>query len=149
VAGVPMSCEHEPNTTPNAQGACVKCGLRIPESWVPLIEVWPRNVELERMLTEKAASAAGYHGPNGEGDDAGMTSWSEHRTLPGGVRARTDEGFVREVREEYADARNYLVWGVERYYDRYLAGDPLACDKVARNMNSLKFLMGAWHALTV
>jgi hypothetical protein len=122
---------------------CVKCGRAVPRNR-------PRNLDLERQLTSDAAMHAGYmidEGGRTVGDDGSLSAWAEHRAWPGGVRPHMDE--VQEVREELADARNYLVWGCERIHDRFLAGDPLAADEYARNMNALSLIIKAWHALRV
>lgn len=129
-----MTCAHLPSTTPNDLGACVKCGQQIEPS------TRPRNVALERELTDGAARAAGF--VNGDG---GLTALAEHRALPGGVRLELDD--IREAREELADCRNYLVWGIERIHDQYLAGDPFAADRLVKNMDALAGVVRAWQAL--
>lgn len=138
-------CDHVEFINPRNKGLCVKCGRPIQEP------TRPRNVQLERALTDSAAMAGGHtymrEGGQTEADTGGLTAWAEHRALPGGVRLSIDA--LRETREEIADARNYLIWGIEPIYERYLAGEPLACDEVARNMNALTFLVSAWHALRV
>lgn len=130
-----------PASNPRHKGACVRCGKPIAP------DTRPRDITLERKLSDSAARAAGYTTPDGGGDTGGLTAWAEHRALPGGVRLNIDT--LRETREELADARNYLVWGVEPIYEQYLAGDPLACDRVARNMNALTRIIQAWHELQV
>jgi hypothetical protein len=54
---------------------------------------------------------------------------------------------IREAREELADCRNYLVWGIERIHDAYLAGDPDAADRMVMNMDALVAVVRAWRAL--
>ena len=106
----------------------------------------PRNIGLERELTGIAAKGAGFTHPiTGDPDDGGITEWAEFRALPGGVRLGLDD--IRETREELADARNYLVWGVERVYDRYLAGDPEVIDAVVKRMDALTGVVRVWQTL--
>lgn len=139
--------EHLASPNPRSKGSCVKCGRLIDPPRPP---DRPRNIPLERKLTRDAAKEAGFKveaGGQTVGDDGALTEWAEYRAWPGGVRAEMDE--VREVREELADARNYLVWACERVHDRFLEGEPLACDEFARNMNALSLIIKAWHALRV
>jgi hypothetical protein len=128
-----MSCVHEPSPNPRNQG-CVKCGQAIEPS------KRPRDVDLERRLTEDATKQAGY-----VDGDRGLTAMAEERALPGGVRYGLDD--IREAREELADCRNYLVWGIERIHDAYLAGDPDAADRMVMNMDALVAVVRAWRAL--
>lgn len=129
--------EHRPSPNPRSKGSCVVCGRIIPK-------MRPRNLELERELTRQAATAGGGTGPV---PDLGLTALAERRALAGGVRPHLND--VQETKEEYADARNYLVWGCERIWIPYLEREPWACDRVAQNMNSLKRLTQAWRDLLV
>lgn len=131
--------EHLPSSIPNAKGSCVKCGRLIPPP-----DKRPRNIDLERMLTEQAAIAAGGVGPV---PDGGLVALSEARAWPGGVRRNVN--WTREGQEEGADWRWYLLQPVIENWDAYLAGDPEACDIVARHMNALMLIIKAWHALRV
>ena len=98
-----------------------------------------RDLALERELVDIAARAAGLP------IDLGLNEFAEYRAHPGPVRLPRD--FDREVAEELADARSYLVWAVQRDYDRFLAGDPAATDAYERRMRCLSALVIAWREL--
>ena len=107
--------------------------------------VRPRDLALERQLTDLAAKAAGRFGPDGEGDDGGILRFAHHRALPGGVRVSMEP--VQEISEELADALNYAVWGIERVYSEFLAGDDEATHMYDRLMRCAVHLVEAWHEL--
>lgn len=79
------------------------------------------------------------------GDTGGLDDLADRRAHPGGVRPDLDAD--REAREELADARNYLLWGIERVHARYLEGDQDAGDEVRRRLTALSYVIEAWHAL--
>lgn len=99
----------------------------------------PRDARLERELVALAVQAAGVT------SDLGLREYADHRALPGGVRLDLDP--IAEAREELADACNYLIWGIEPLYARYLAGDPEAADLYERMMRTLSGVIAAWCAL--
>lgn len=109
----------------------------------------PRDLALERELTELAARHAGHTtlDPAGRvvGNVAGLDDFADVRAHPGGVRRRDLD---REAREELADCRNYLVWAIEADYAGYLAGDLDAGRRVAHRLAALSKVIGAWHDLT-
>lgn len=98
-----------------------------------------RQPALERELVSTACCAAGLQG------DRGLNEFADSRAHPGPVRLPRD--FDREVAEELADARNYLVWGIAEIYQAFLAGEPLALDVYERRMRCLSALVVAWHEL--
>lgn len=135
-----MACPgYMPSANPRTRG-CERCGL-LPKHHVKTAEVGkrPRDLGLERKLTEIAAKSAGLH------STAGLDDFADRRAHPGGVREALDA--VQEAAEELADARNYLTWGIERVYDAMLAGDSEATATYERLMRSLAGVVVAWDAL--
>jgi hypothetical protein len=98
-----------------------------------------RDHRLEVELVDLAARAAGLNG------DHGLSAFAEHRAWPGPVREGPD--WDREAREELADCRSYLCWGVQQVYAGMLAGDPVALDAYERRMRALSAVVKAWHEL--
>ena len=98
-----------------------------------------------------AAEAAGYTMPDPDdplsviGDDHGLSAFADARALPGPVREGIDG--VREASEEFADARNYLLWEIERIYPRVIEGEPESLDRYSQLFGALSALVNAWHAL--
>jgi hypothetical protein len=116
---------------PRRRGQC-SCGR-------PIIRgLRERDIRLERELTATAAASVGL-------TDMGLSDFADARALPGGVRADIDPD--REAMEEYADARNYLVWGIEPIYAQVGALDSRFTDDYERRMRSLRHLVQAWTAL--
>lgn len=105
----------------------------------------PRDFALERQLDELAARSAGHVDATGRGDDGGLGAFADRRALAGGVRADLDG--IRELSEEIADGRNYVVWDVERIWPQVLAGDADASDRYARLMAAHRRLVQAWREL--
>lgn len=105
----------------------------------------PRDLALEAHLMDIAARAAEKFDTDGNGYDAGLSRFADHRAGPLGVRADLD-GF-REAREEFADARNYLVWDIVRIWPLVVDGEPEALDRYSQLMGALSALVSAWHAL--
>lgn len=103
------------------------------------MSVRPRDLGLERELTLLAARAGGFSG------DGGIGRFADERALPGGVREGLDP--VREASEELADARNYLVWGLERIHARVAVGDPEVLDEHVALLGALQAVVTAWRAL--
>lgn len=60
---------------------------------------------------------------------------------------RADLDPDRETAEELADARNYLLWGLDRLHARAMAGDPEVLDDYERRLRALSHVVAAWHAL--
>lgn len=79
------------------------------------------------------------------GDDGGLSAYADSRAMPGGVRADIDADL--ETFEELADARNYLVWGIERDFAAYLRGESEASARYERRMRALTLVVQTWHAL--
>jgi alkylation response protein AidB-like acyl-CoA dehydrogenase len=69
----------------------------------PLNGGQPRDVMFERRWTALAAASARI-------DDDRLSSFAEQRAGDAPVRDLETRNFAREVLEELADARNYLVW---------------------------------------
>lgn len=109
----------------------------------------PRDLAAERELTALAALAAGLSrpGPDGRpiGDTRGLDDFADQRCHPGGVRVDLDP--LTETREELADARNYIVWGLLRLRPGYLAGDAEIGEAYARLLRALSHVVQAWDAL--
>jgi hypothetical protein len=74
-----------------------------------------RDVSFERMLTLQAGESV--HARTVEQ----LVTFAEARAGDGPVHDRDGRDFPREVREELADARNYLVWAAEQ---EILKADP-------------------------
>jgi hypothetical protein len=102
--------------------------------------VIPRDPALERHLVDIACRAAGH--PTG---DAGLSELADARALPMGIRPDIDA--LQEAREELADLRNYLVWGVTLIYPLVVAGEPEALDLYSMLMGALAGTVGTWHAM--
>lgn len=121
------------------------CGKR----YIPPVTHRPRNEKLERYFTNVAAAASGFYTKDeyGQpvGDTFGLDDFADARAMPGGVRINIDVD--RETAEEFADARNYLVWGLEPIYRAAREGDGEASDLYERRMRALRFLIAAWQAL--
>jgi hypothetical protein len=108
-----------------------------------------RDLDIEAHLMNIAAQAAGHvtadDWGNLTGDDGGLSAFADARAMPGGVRADFDPD--RETFEELADARNYLVWGIERDYAAFLRGESEATARYERRMRALRALVVAWWEL--
>lgn len=124
-------CKHSPHPNPRLSDTCVKCGHRLPP-------MRPRDIALERELVATAAEGVGS-------DAGGLDAYADFRAHPGGVRPDLDD--LTETREEIADARNYLVWGIERHYQAFLDGDPDAARYVTKRMRALGRLVQVWDEL--
>lgn len=98
-----------------------------------------RNLEVEAHLMRAAVRATRH------ADDGGLSAFADSRAWPGGVRTDLDPD--GETREELADARNYLVWGLERDFAAYLRGDAVATVRYARRLRALSAVIEAWQAL--
>lgn len=98
-----------------------------------------RDPALGSYLVDIATRAAGLS------SDHGLNALAEHRALPGPVRLPRD--FDQEIREEIADARNYIIWAIQELYEAYVAGDPQAADDYERRMRALSRLVQAWVEL--
>lgn len=93
-----------------------------------------RNVDFERTATEQYA-----HGM----DVDELIRFSQARAdAHGPTRPARPQGLRREVLEELADARNYLVWWLQAIHHDEIEGDP---DAIGR---SLAAVAVAWEALT-
>jgi hypothetical protein len=67
----------------------------------------PRDIGFERRWTALAASTV-------HADGTRLSDFAEARAGRGPVRDISTRNFAREVLEELADARNYLVWWIEQ-----------------------------------
>jgi hypothetical protein len=101
----------------------------------------PRNLPLERQITDMAAKAV-----DASWDGGPLSDYAHERAAPfGGVRTNLD--WRREVKEELADARNYICWGLEEVWEAYEAGDVLAGEQVVHGLTALSGVLRAWDAL--
>jgi hypothetical protein len=66
-----------------------------------------RDISFERRWTALAASTV-------HADGARLSDFAEARAGTEPVRDQATRNFAREVLEELADARNYLVWWIEQ-----------------------------------
>jgi hypothetical protein len=73
----------------------------------PVPDPPPRNVAFERRWTSQAAEVVHVNAER-------LIEYAEHRAGPAPVRDLDTRNFAREVVEELADARNYLVWWAEQ-----------------------------------
>lgn len=92
-----------------------------------------------------ASKAAGYFDADGNGDDGGLSAFADARAMPGGVRADLDG--VKEAGEEFADARNYLLWEIERIWPLVVAGEPDALDRYSQLFGALSALVNVHHKM--
>ena len=101
-----MSCGRcEEGNDPRNAGRCFRCGM-------PVVRVdRDRDIAVERELTREAAKRVAA-------DPEPLVLFAEARSDKGPVRDFPTRDFEREVREELADARNYLVWGIYQAQDR-------------------------------
>lgn len=145
-AGVTPACTEFLRSSNPRTLTCCRCGR--PDILHPEPEpdgTRPRDVHLERQLTDLAAKAAGFFDTLGRGDDGGLRDFADIRAWPGGVRVDLDP--FQEVAEELADASSYALWGIEREYAKVLDGsDPEALDRYAMLLQGLSHLIAAWHA---
>ena len=145
-----MICErptdHVESLNPRLRGQCCKCGRPVPKVEP---ETRPRDLAAERQLSALAAAAVGLTrpGPDGKptGDTYGLDEFADYRALPGGVRLSLDPD--QECREELADARNYLLWGLVPLAERFEAGDPDAAEVYSRRLRALSYVIKAWSVL--
>jgi hypothetical protein len=79
----------------------------VPSSNGKMRALAPRDIALEREWTKQAAASV-----NATSDR--LIAFAEARAGQAPVRERDTRNFGREVLEELADARNYLVWWVEQ-----------------------------------
>lgn len=100
----------------------------------------PRNIPLERELTDIAARAVGLSPAVAQT----LCRYADGRAMPGPVRVRDMDA---EAFPEIGDARNYLVWGIEPIYADFLTGDPTASADFARRMQALGHVAQAFQAL--
>jgi hypothetical protein len=136
-----------PSNDPRKVGQCLKCsqyarGQDCPDPPVrePVTkERRPRDVTLERELTQLAALAGG------NATDYGLRDYADSRAWPGGVRRDLD--CDREALEELADCASYLVWGIVPLLEAVHAGVPDALDKYERRMRALSALIVCWREL--
>lgn len=99
----------------------------------------PRDLPLERHITDLAARAAGLP------SDRGLRHFADRRAWPGGVRTPRD--WDQEAAEEIADCSSYLLWGCIEEYDGYLAGEPVATARFERRLRALRRQVESWHEL--
>lgn len=118
--------------------SCVVCG-KVPEAH-PVTHI-PRDMQGERVITALAAQAGGVR----EAAARSLDDFADARALPGGVRIDLDA--VREISEELADARNYLVWGVQRTMPGVEQLDHDALEQYEPLMRCLAAVQEAWAAL--
>lgn len=104
-----------------------------------------RDLPLEAHLMDIAARAAECFDADGNGYDAGLSAFADARAWPGGVRADMDG--KQEAREEFADARNYLVWEIRKLWPLVEQGEPEALDEYSQLMGALSGLVTVWHRL--
>ena len=104
--------------------------------------VTARNFGYEAEITNLAATAAGVPGAG-----ASLGAFADARALEGGVRHRTIEEWRQEVREELADARNYIVWTIDAIRPWYESGEAWACAAYVQLMGCLVGVVQAWSAL--
>lgn len=81
------------------------------------------------------------------GAAASLERFADARAGGSPIRPRDDDGWYREIVEELADARNYLVWWIQKTTPGYLAGDGDAAEQYARAMRALVAVLHAWAAL--
>lgn len=70
-----------------------------------------RVVAVERELTVEAARRVGA-------DPEPLYVFAEQRANKGPIRDFDSRDFEREVREELADARSYIIWGIQQAQER-------------------------------
>ncbi len=100
-----------------------------------------RDIAREHRLVNVAAESADLHRIGAE-----LNAYADQRALPGGVRTLAD--WDDETAQELADARNYLVWGIEQVYEAANAGDEEASRDYERRMRALVAVVRAYYELT-
>lgn len=140
-----MGCSgYVASANPRNRG-CDKCGLLpryhpIQEGFHPPgVKTHPRNVELERRLSDVSARSLGLNG------DMGLRDFADARAWPGGVRAGLNA--TQEAGEELGDASNYLLWRVEQIYGSVEAGESESTAEYERLMRAHAHVVAAWAAL--
>lgn len=94
-----------------------------------------RQPTVEDAIVAEAAKVAGYSYVQD------LNDYAHARAHPGGVRL-TGRDLLRELREEIADGRNYLVWDI---MECQVAGDPDG--RIPALTRALACLVAAWRAL--
>lgn len=126
--------------------SCARCGIPPERHAAPEQPGYaPRDLKLEAHLMDIASRAAGYFDAEGKGDDGGLSRHADSRAWPIGIRESLDG--IKEIGEEYADARNYAVMAITLIWDQVVAGDPDALDDYSRLMGSLAGTVAANHKL--
>lgn len=87
-------CEHSIGNDPRYD-SCVKCGREMNGRWI-------RDKERERKLIMRASRKPEY--------TESLVNFAQERAGDSQVRNLTSRSFIREIREEIADAANYLCW---------------------------------------
>lgn len=139
--------------TPNPRIACARCyrpelcgAAQGPRAGVPSDQDGttedprrPRDIALEKELSQLSALAAGH--PN----DHGLREFADARAWPGGWRREMDA--LRETCEEVADASNYLLAEATKVYAAAQAGDPEALDDYEWAMRNHSIAVHFWRNL--
>jgi len=90
-----MECEHSIGPDPRFASTCIKCGREVSGRWL-------RSKERERSLAMRASKKPEF--------TESLVAFAQQRAGESNVRNLRTRNFQREVREELADALNYLCW---------------------------------------
>lgn len=89
-------------------GHVLPLGVADPPEWYPPRPEVQRDLQFERSWTRQAGESARAR------TIEQLITFAEARAGDGPVRELADRDFAREIREELADARNYLVWAARQ-----------------------------------
>jgi len=125
---VSIVCEHSIGNDPRHPTTCLKCGREVSGRWL-------RDLGRERQLIVRASKDQ-VHSEN-------LVRFAQSRSGLDSVRMLRSRSFHTEVREELADAANYLCWLDDQ---RHIRGeDGLTAGELA----CLHHLTEAWRWLHV
>lgn len=88
-------CEHSVGNDPRHLTTCLKCGREVNGRWL-------RDKGREEELVLRASKPSETI--------RGLIHFAQERAGDSQVRNLTSRSFLREIREELADATNYLCW---------------------------------------
>ena len=90
-----MLCEHSIGTDPRYENTCVKCGRIVSGRWL-------RSKDREGLLALRASRKPEF--------THSLVQFAQERAGDTHVRNLHSRNFHREIKEEIADAFNYLAW---------------------------------------
>ena len=101
------NCEHSIGNDPRNETTCIKCGRSVDGRWL-------RDTKRERHLVLRSSSKPEFA--------ESLVNFAQKRAGDTNVRQVRSRNFTREIKEELADAMNYLCWLDDQKYLRGLDG---------------------------